>query len=269
MAVKTYKFKYQSDFNSETDYPKENFIPYEAVKARIYEYPGYFSITKRVYTIKKDEFDKYPKFYMRNSGMQPCVMVVPNIDKDFKKSSFNDMPWSGFPSKDFVICAVSTPDEYSREWENFSKHGFNSFYHNGDVRDYVILTPISNTTKAAQKIFTSIEDIENAINTSKQKSKSEKLKIQGQKAVTNNGPMYCETPTYEIVEVNKKTDHIKGADVGDKIKGSITIISENGKSYIDKYSTYVSIYLNGEFVNSVPLRVFAKIMEFNFKLQQV
>ena len=142
MAVKTYKFKYQPGFNSETDYPKENFIPYEAVKARIYEYPGYLSITKRVYIIKKDEFDKYPKFYMRNSGMQPCVMVVPNIDKDFKKSFFNDMPWSGFPSKDFVICAVSTPDEYNREWENFSKHGFNSFYHNGDVRDYVILTPI-------------------------------------------------------------------------------------------------------------------------------
>ena len=48
MAVKTYKFKYQSDFNSETDYPNENFIHYEAVKARICEYPGYLrSITKK------------------------------------------------------------------------------------------------------------------------------------------------------------------------------------------------------------------------------
>ena len=148
MATKSYKFKWQPNFQSETNYPVENWIPRDAVKAITYDDTGYaIHRTERVFIITNEELEKYPKFWLRNIGSTPCVIVVPDAEQDFKHNWGE--PYKFFHSKDFVVCKVCQCEgEGHTRWERFSTYGTHYRCWSGDAKDYAVLVPLDNQVKS-------------------------------------------------------------------------------------------------------------------------
>ena len=271
MATKSYKFKWQPNFQSETNYPVENWIPRNAVKSVRYEDGSFrYSRTTEAYVITKTELEKYPKFWLRNTGDYECVIVVPNAERDF---SLWGKPWNFFHSKDFVVCRVC---EYNgvghSQWEKFSKFGIREVYLESDVHDYAVLIPLDNQVKSSQKIFTSLEEMQAVSKAADEKAKAKRAAEKALKEETNNGPIDFATPVFEIVEINKSTDIVYGAKVGDTLQGKIKMLNADGANLMSRpkssYVSYVDLYLNGKNIKSLPMNVFSTMMAFNFKLKQ-
>lgn len=272
MATKSYKFKWQPNFQSETNYPVENWIPRNVVKAITYDDTGYaIHRTERVFIITNEELEKYPKFWLRNIGSTPCVIVVPDAEQDFKHNWGE--PYKFFHSKDFVVCKVCQCEgEGHTRWERFSTYGTRYRCWSDDAKDYAVLVPLDNQVKSSQKIFTSFEEMQAVSKAADEKAKAKRAAEKALKEETNNGPIDFATPVFEIVEINKSTDIVYGAKVGDTLQGKIKMLNADGENLMSRpkssYVSYVDLYLNGNNIKSLPMNVFSTMMAFNFKLKQ-
>lgn len=270
MAAKTYKFKWQPNFASETNYPSENWIPHKAVKAIRYEDNSfYYSRTIKVYVIKNVELEKYPKFWLRNTGEHECVIVVPDTEHDF---SLLGKPYNFFHSKDFIVCRVYRSNDGNPVWESFIKYGIHGIHLESDVHNYAVLIPLDNQVKSSQKIFTSLEEMREVNKAADEKAKAKRDAEKLLKEETNNGPIDFATPLYEIISINKRTDIVPGAKVGDTLQGKIKMLDADGKNLMAKakssYVSYVDLYLNDKCIKSIPMNIFSAMMAFNFKIKQ-
>lgn len=267
----TYKFKWQPNFASETNYPSENWIPRNAVKPVRYENGrNPYSTTTTAYVITKAELEKYPKFWLRNTGDYACVIVVPDADRDF---CLWGEPWPFFHSKDFVVCKVCEFNGIGHsQWEKFSKFGIREVHLESDAKDYAVLMPLIGQVKSSQKIFTSLEEMHAVNKAAVEKAKAKREAEKVLKEETNNGPIDFATPVFEIVEINKSTDIVYGAKVGDTIQGKIKMLNADGMNLMSQpkssYVSYVDLYVNGKYIKSLPMNVFSNMMAFNFKLKQ-
>ena len=103
------------------------------------------------------------------------------------------------------------------------------------------------------------------------KAKEKRTKIREKFKETNNGTIKFTTPKFEIVEINKSTDNVPDAKVGDIIYGEMTVL-ENGKNKVriaSAYVNYVTLYKNDEKINILSPSVFGDVMAKHFKLKQV
>ena len=126
-------------------------------------------------------------------------------------------------------------------------------------------------SKTKKKVFLSNEDLQENDEQNKQKAKEKRAKISEKFKETNNGTIKFTTPKFEIVEINKSTDNVPDAKVGDIIHGEMTVL-ENGKNKVhiaSVYVNYVTLYKNGEKINILPPSVFGDVMAKHFKLKQV
>ena len=103
-------------------------------------------------------------------------------------------------------------------------------------------------SKTKKKVFLSNEDLHENTKQNDQKAKEKKAKIDKKVEETNNGNIKFTTPKFEIVEINKSTDNVPDAKVGDVIYGEMTVL-ENGKNKVytaSEYVNYITLYKNGE-----------------------
>ena len=80
------------------------------------------------------------------------------------------------------------------------------------------------------------------------KLKKKRANVNKKFGETNNGTIKLTTPKFEIVEINKSTDNVPDAKVGDVIYGEMTVL-ENGKNKVhiaSVYVNYITLYKNGE-----------------------
>ena len=130
---------------------------------------------------------------------------------------------------------------------------------------------VGSSSKTKKKVFLSNEDLQENDEQNKQKAKEKRAKIDKKFEETNNGTIKLTTPKFEIVEINKSTDKVPDAKVGDVIYGEMTVL-ENGKNKVhiaSVYVNYVTLYKNGEKINILPPSVFGDVMAKHFKLKQV
>ena len=98
-------------------------------------------------------------------------------------------------------------------------------------------------SKTKKKVFLSNEDLRENDEQNKQKAKEKRAKISEKFKETNNGTIKFTTPKFEIVEINKSTDNVPDAKVGDVIYGEMTVL-ENGENwYILKFD-YLTVENN-------------------------
>ena len=136
---------------------------------------------------------------------------------------------------------------------------------------YLALPQERYMSKTKKKVFLSSEDFKENDKQNKQKAKEKRAKISEKFKQTNNGTIKFTTPKFEIVEINKSTDNVPDAKVGDVIYGEMTVL-ENGKNKVhiaSVYVNYVTLYKNGKKTNILPPSVFGDVMAKHFKLKQV
>ena len=136
---------------------------------------------------------------------------------------------------------------------------------------YLALPKVHYMSKTKKKVFLSNEDLHENTKQNDQKAKERKAKIDKKVEETNNGNIKFTTPKFEIVEINKSTDNVPDAKVGDVIYGEMTVL-ENGKNKVytaSEYVNYITLYKNGEKINILPPSVFGDVMAKNFKLKRV
>ena len=125
--------------------------------------------------------------------------------------------------------------------------------------------------KLKRKVFLSKEDLQENTKQNVQKAKEKIAKIREKFSETNNGTIKLTTPKFEIIEINKSTDNVPDAKVGDVIYGEMYVL-ENGHSVVhiaSVYVNYITLYKNGEKIKNLPPSVFGDIMAKNFKLKRV
>lgn len=124
--------------------------------------------------------------------------------------------------------------------------------------------------KSPQKLFLNVDEMVEHYKKEEakrqEKNNAEAAKVQA----TNNGPLVMQTPVKTIKFINKPTDFIPNAKVGDTIYGTLTIIDKNGKSSLSTqsvYVNYISVYLNNKKINTLPMSTFGLVMSKNFVLE--
>ena len=136
---------------------------------------------------------------------------------------------------------------------------------------YLAFPKVYKMSKNKRKVFLSNEDLQENNKQNDKKAKEKRAKISEKFKETNNGTIKLTTPKFEIIEINKSTDNVPDAKVGDIIYGEMTVL-ENGKNKFhiaSVYVNYVTIYKNDEKVNVLAQSVFGDVMAKHFKLKQV
>lgn len=136
---------------------------------------------------------------------------------------------------------------------------------------YLAFPKVYKMSRNKRKVFLSNEDLQENNKQNYQKAKEKRANISKKFEETNNGTIKFTTPKFEIVEINKSTDNVPDAKVGDVIYGEMTVL-ENGKNKVNiasVYVNYITLYKNDVKVNILPPSVFGNIMANHFKLKQV
>lgn len=199
------------------------------------------------FIISDEELAKYTPLYL-SSGGKPIEVYVVDISNmsQYDKDNHNYL----FSTNDWVFTFRTK-----------------QYYKNAPDKKFTYLQIYRGLSKGPQKLFTSVDDMINYYTKEHQK-RTEKYNAERKKIEnTNNGPLQFETPKRKIVSINKETNHIPGAKVGDEIYGAIEVLNNEGKSVMctqSSYVNYVIVYLNGQRVNSIPMSTFAHIMATNF-----
>lgn len=269
--MKAFSFKLNKDGIAETNVPEEYFLNicnFDRFRLS-YERNRWHSDECYGYKIKKEDFEKNAKvLYLNADGANivnesnKVVFARLNKQEALEKTYFDDkrIYKDNILNENWTILFVVEKDEFL---SNYSV----------DTNKYVYLAlPKAHyMSKTKKKVFFSNEDLQENDKQNKQKAKEKRAKISEKFKKTNNGTIKFTTPKFEIVEINKSTDNVPDAKVGDIIHGEMTVL-ENGKNKVhiaSVYVNYVTLYKNGEKINILPPSVFGDIMAKHFKLKQV
>ena len=269
--MKTFSFKLNKYGIAETNVPEEYFLNIDKCDrfSLSYEYNRWHNYKYYGYKIKKEDFEKNAKvLYLNADGANivnesnKVVFVRLNKQEALSKTYFDDkrIYKDNILNENWTILFVVEKDEFL---SNYSV----------DTNKYVYLAlpKVHYMSKTKKKVFLSNEDLQENDEQNKQKAKEKRAKISEKFKETNNGTIKFTTPKFEIVEINKSTDNVPDAKVGDVIYGEM-IVLENGKNKVhiaSVYVNYVTLYKNGEKINILPPSVFGDVMAKHFKLKQV
>ena len=269
--MKTFSFKLNKNGVAETNLSEEYFLNicnFDRFRLS-YGYNSWCSDECYGYKIKKEDFEKNAKVLYLNAGSantvnksNKVVFVSLNKQEALSKTCFDDkrIYKDNILNEDWTILFVVEKDKF------LSNYGVDT-----NKYVYLALPKTHYMSKAKKKIFLSNEDLQENDEQNKQKAKEKRAKISEKFKQTNNGTIKFTTPKFEIVEINKSTDNVPDAKVGDVIYGEM-IVLENGKNKVhiaSVYVNYVTLYKNGEKINILPPSVFGDVMAKHFKLKQV
>ena len=269
--MKTFSFKLNKDGVAETNVPEEYFLDIDKCDrfSLSYERNRWHSDKYYGYKIKKEDFEKNAKVLYLNADRannvnysNKVVFVKLNKSEELAKICFDEKREykNNILNEDWTILFVVEDDKLL---SNYSV----------DINKYVYLAlpKVHYMSKTKKKVFLSNEDLQENDEQNKQKAKEKRAKISEKFKETNNGTIKFTTPKFEIVEINKSTDNVPDAKVGDVIYGEMTVL-ENGKNKVytaSEYVNYITLYKNGEKINILPPSVFGDVMAKHFKLKQV
>lgn len=269
--MKTFSFKLNKDGVAETNVPEEYFLDIDKCDrfSLSYERNRWHSDKYYGYKIKKEDFEKNAKVLYLNADRannvnysNKVVFVKLNKSEELAKTCFDEKREykNNILNEDWTILFVVEDDKLLSSYSV-------------DINKYVYLAlpKVHYMSKTKKKVFLSSEDLKENTKQNDQKAKEKKAKIDKKVKETNNGNIKFTTPKFEIVEINKSTDNVPDAKVGDVIYGEMTVL-ENGKNKVhtaSEYVNYVTLYKNGEKINILPPSVFGDVMAKHFKLKQV
>lgn len=270
--MKTFSFKLNKDGIAETNVPEKyffeikNYSNFELSNTR-----NRYSYDKcHGYKINKEDFEKNAKVLYLNTNIAENIVnksnkvVFVKLNKqEVLEKTYGDVREAckdNILNEDWTILFVVEDDKF------LSNYGV-------DTNKYIYLAfpKAYKMSKNKRKVFLSSEDLRENDEQNKQKAKEKRAKISEKFNETNNGTIKLTTPKFEIVEINKSTDNVPDAKVGDVIYGEMTVL-ENGKNKVhiaSVYVNYVTLYKNGEKINILPPSVFGDVMAKHFKLKQV
>lgn len=192
-------------------------------------------------------------------GKEVCIIDTDGLRKWNTTSSVD----KSYSMPEWTIAIVKRNVKY-----NYSKEIFDHVEETDEV--FIEFLYGGNfLPKSNKKLYLTIDDYNAAKQKADDKAKEKRRKNNELFANTNNGPMAFKTDSRVVMAINKKTDKCN-ANVGDEIYGVIQVLNEDGKSKIpvaSKYVSYVTVYLNGVAVNTLPMSVFAEMMATNFVLK--
>ena len=269
--MKTFSFKLNKDGVAETNVPEEYFLNISNFdRFRLsYSYNSWHSDECYGYKINKEDFEKNAKvLYINADGANivnksnKVVFVRLSKQEALDKTYFNDkrIYKDNILNEDWTILFVVEDDKFLSNYR-VDKNKY----------IYLALPKARYMSKTKKKVFLSNEDLQENNEQNKQKAKEKRAKISEKFKETNNGTIKFTTPKFEIIEINKSTDNVPDAKVGDIIYGEMTVL-ENGKNKVhiaSVYVNYVTLYKNGEKINILPPSVFGDVMAKHFKLKQV
>ena len=269
--MKTFSFKLNKDGVAETNVPEEYFLDIDKCDrfSLSYERNRWCSDKYYGYKIKKEDFEKNAKVLYLNADSannvnysNKVVFVKLNKSEELAKICFDEKREykNNILNEDWTILFVVEDDKLLSN-------------HSVDINKYVYLAlpKVHYMSKTKKKVFLSNEDLHENTKQNDQKAKEKRAKISEKFKETNNGTIKFTTPKFEIVEINKSTDKVPDAKVGDVIYGEMTVL-ENGKNKVhiaSEYVNYITLYKNGEKINILPPSVFGDVMAKHFKLKQV
>ena len=269
--MKTFSFKLNKDGVAETNVPEEYFLDIDKCDrfSLSYERNRWYSDKYYGYKIKKEDFEKNAKVLYLNAERannvnysNKVVFVKLNKSEELAKICFDEKREykNNILNEDWTILFVVEDEKL------LSNYGVDA-----NKYVYLALPKVHYMSKTKKKVFLSSEDLKENTKQNEQKAKEKKAKIDKKVEETNNGNIKFTTPKFEIVEINKSTDNVPDAKVGDVIYGEMTVL-ENGKNKVytaSEYVNYITLYKNGEKINILPPSVFGDVMAKHFKLKQV
>ena len=269
--MKTFSFKLNKDSIAETNIPEEYFLNvcnFDRFKLS-YRYNVFYSGECYGCKVNKEDFEKNAKILYLNTNStenivnksNKVVFVKLNKQKAIKRaySDEKEIYKDNIVNEDWTILFVVEDD-------NFLQCNL------ADKSKYVYLAfpKVYKMSRNKRKVFLSNEDLQENNKQNYQKAKEKRANISKKFEETNNGTIKFTTPKFEIVEINKSTDNVPDAKVGDVIYGEMTVL-ENGKNKVNVasvYVNYVTLYKNDVKVKILPPSVFGDIMANHFKLKQ-
>lgn len=270
--MKTFSFKLNKDGIAETNLPEEYFLNLDKIDTFRLEYSHNRWHHDECYgfKIKKEYFEKNAKVLYLNTNSSENIVNKSNkaVFVKFNKQEVLDKTYddereackANILNEDWTILFVVENDYFLQ-------------CYGADKSKYVYLAfpNVYKMSKNKRKVFLSKEDLEENNKQNIQKAKEKIAKIREKYNETNNGTIKLTTPKFEIVEINKNTDNVPDAKIGDIIYGEMDVL-ENGHNIIhiaSVYVNYITLYKNGEKIKSLPPSVFGDIMAKNFKLKRV
>ena len=269
--MKTFSFKLNKDGRAETNVPEEYFLNIDKCDRFSFysECNRWYNYKYSGYKINKEDFENNAKVLYLNAdssnnvnSSNKVVFVKLNKSEELAKTCFDEKREyeNNILNEDWTILFVIEDNKILSN----CKVDTNKYV-------YLALPNAYYMSKTKKKVFLSSEDLKENTKQNEQKAKEKKAKIDKKFGETNNGNIKLTTPKFEIVEINKSTDNVPNAKVGDIIYGEMTVL-ENGKNKFhiaSVYVNYVTLYKNDEKVNVLPQSVFGDVMAKNFKLKQL
>lgn len=270
--MKTFSFKLNKDGIAETNVPEEYFLNVNGCdRFRLYySYNRWHNKECYGYKVNKEYFEKNAKvLYLNTNGDENIVnksnkVVFVKLNKqevlDKTYGDEREICKDNILNEDWTILFIVENDCF------LQCYGTNKSNY-----VYLAFPKVYKMFRNKRKVFLSKEDLQENNEQNKQKAKEKRAKISEKFKETNNGNIKFTTPKFEIVEINKSTDNVPDAKVGDIIYGEMTVL-ENGKNKVhiaSVYVNYVTLYKNGEKINILPPSVFGDVMAKHFKLKQV
>lgn len=270
--MKTFSFKLNKGCTAETNLPEEYFLNLDEIDTfkLSYSYNRWHHDECYGFKIKKEDFEKNAKVLYLNTNSSENIVNLSNktvfvklnkqevLDKTYGDE--RDICKDNILNEDWTILFVVENNNFLQcNWVDKSKYV------------YLALPKVHYMSKTKKKVFLSNEDLQENNKQNVQKAKEKIAKIQEKFSETNNGTIKLTTPKFEIVEINKSTDNVPDAKVGDVIYGEMTVL-ENGQNKLhiaSVYVNYITLYKNDEKIKILPPSVFGDIMAKNFKLKQV
>lgn len=270
--MKTFSFKLNKGFIAETNLPEEYFLNLDEINTfkLSYSYNRWHHDECYGFKIKKEDFEKNAKVLYLNTNSSENIANKSNkaVFVKFNKQEVLDKTYGdereackdNILNEDWTILFVVENDYFLQ-------------CYGADKSKYVYLAfpNVYKMSKNKRKVFLSKEDLEENNKQNIQKAKEKITKIREKYNETNNGTIKLTTPKFEIVEINKSTDNVPDAKIGDIIYGEMNVL-DNGHNIIhiaSVYVNYITLYKNGEKIKSLSPSVFGDIMAKNFKLKRV
>lgn len=270
--MKTFSFKLNKGCTAETNLSEEYFLNLDEIDTfkLSYSYNRWHHDECYGFKIKKEDFEKNAKVLYLNTNSSENIVNKSNkaVFVKFNKQEVLDKTYGdereackdNILNEDWTILFVVENDYFLQ-------------CYGADKSKYVYLAfpNVYKMSKNKRKVFLSNEDLQENNKQNVQKAKEKITKIRNKFNETNNGTIKLTTPKFEIVEINKSTDNVPDAKVGDVIYGEMTVL-ENGQNKLhiaSVYVNYITLYKNDEKIKSLPPSVFGDIMAKNFKLKQV
>ena len=270
--MKTFSFKLNKDGIAETNLPEEYFLNVNECEIfRLqYSHNKWHHDDCYGFKIKKEDFEKNAKVLYLNTNS------AENIVNKSNKVVFVKLNKQEVLDKTYVVEREAYKDNILNEnWTILFVVENDNFlqYNCADKLKYVYLAfpKVCKMSRNKRKVFLSNEDLQENNKQNDKKAKEKRANVSKKFEETNNGTIKLTTPKFEITEINKNTDSVPDAKVGDVIYGEMDVL-KNGHNVIhiaSVYVNYITLYKNGEKIKNLSPSVFGDVMAKNFKLKQI